>query len=302
MNHMKSKRIYKRFRAAACLCLFLFLTLSGCAGESGSGVSAPLQASQVIRLSVQSEYMEREMPCMIYLPKGHGGGDTYPVWYGLHAYGSNETMWIHDVGVDKAADALIDAGEIKPLIMVFPLTKYDSMKTIQEDMKNGKQGEGRMDRFVCEELVPYIDSHYDTVKTADGRFVGGFSMGGMIALRIAFRHTDLFSKAGGYSAAVPASDYAGRQLEAWLYPDENIDEIEDIAGFDKEKGFDKLHVYIDCGSDSDPFSGGLKSLYEALQNREIRSEYYMYDGGHDIHHVIDNIEDYLKFYCAKDPN
>ena len=45
-----------------------------------TGFQLPLQESQVIELSLKSDSMEREMPLIIYLPKGYGDGENYPVW------------------------------------------------------------------------------------------------------------------------------------------------------------------------------------------------------------------------------
>ncbi|MHB8131219.1 MAG: alpha/beta hydrolase [Mobilitalea sp.] len=282
--------------------VFMCLTLCGCAGKNTDlrsiGFSEPLKESQLISLSLESNCYERKMPCMIYLPKGYGDGKDYPVWYGLHGNSSDESMWI-DNGVGEAADELIDNGEIEPIIMVFHYTKNATFKEITKDLEeDGNLGESKMDQFICEELIPYIDSHYYTVASADGRNIGGFSLGGMIALRIAFHHTDMFSKVGGYSAAVISSDYSDRQLEEWLFPYDNVDKMDDISDFDKEKGFDKLEVFLDAGNINDPFSVGLQSLYDALQTRGIKSEFHLYDGGHTLRK--DSIRDYLKFYAARD--
>lgn len=276
------------------------LILSGCSGSKtdlrSMGYYKPLTESRVISLSVESIYMDREMPCMIYLPKGYGYGKEYPVWYGLNSYSTTESMWI-DNGIVEAADELIDNEEIEPLIMIFPYTKDTTIKEITKDLEDGKIDERNMDQFIWKELVPYIDTHYYTITKANGRYIGGFSMGGMIALRIAFHHTDLFSKVGGYSAAVISNDYSGNQLEAWLYPNDNFDEIDDVSNFDKKMGFHNLHVYLDAGNSNDPFSIGLQSLHEALQNRGIQSEFELYEGGHTLRK--DSIKDYLKFYVGK---
>lgn len=278
--------------------VILYLVISGTRKKDdlkSSLFPEPLQESQVMKLSVKSEFMGREMPCMIYLPKGYGNGEEYPVWYGLNGYSSNEAMWVNN-GIAEYADKLIEKGEIKPLIMVFPYTKDASFQEISKDLEDGSIDERNIDRFLSQELVPYIDSHYFTKATADNRYIGGFSMGGMIALRIAFHHTDLFSKVGGYSAAVISSDYSDTQLEEWLYPNDDFDEISNITKFDKEKGFDKLKVQIDAGNSNDPFSVGLQSLYEALQKRGITTEFQLYDGGHTLRR--DSIKHYLKFYAA----
>lgn len=258
------------------------------------GFREPLMKSQVIELSLESEYMDRNMPYIIYLPKGYGNGTTYPVWYGLNSYSTNEAMWINN-GIDVAADELIDKGDIEPVIMVFPYTKDATLKEIEKDLEDGIINERNFDQFLCKELIPYIDTHYYTVAKPEGRFIGGFSLGGMIALRIAFHHTDLFSKVGGYSAGVLYSDFSDKQLEEWLYPNEVI---HDIEAFDKMKGFQNLTVQLDAGNSNDPFSVGLESLHEALQKRGISSEFELYDGGHTLRRT--KLKDYLKFYARKD--
>jgi enterochelin esterase-like enzyme len=256
------------------------------------GFDEPLATSYVIELSLDSDYMDQSMPYIIYLPKGYGDGATYPVWYGLNSYSTDESMWI-DNGTAIAANELIESGEINPMIMVFPYTKDATIKEITKDLEDGAIDERNIDRYLTKELIPYIDSHYYTMANPEYRYIGGFSMGGMIALRIAFHHTDLFSKVGGYSAAVISDDYSDRQLEEWLYPN---DTIEDVESFDREKGFRKLTVQLDAGNSNDPFSVGIESLYEALQTRGISSEFQLYDGGHTLRK--DSIQDYLRFYAG----
>lgn len=258
------------------------------------GFREPLTTSQVIELTLDSKYLKRSMPYIIYLPKSYGNGDKYSVWYGLNSYSTNEAMWINN-GAATAADELIDTGEIEPLIMVFPYTKDASLKEIEEDLKDGIVDERNFDQFLCREVIPYIDTHFDTKNKPEDRYIGGFSLGGMIALRIAFHHTELFSKVGGYSAGVLYSDYSGTQLEKWLYPNEAID---DLRGFDTRKGFQKLSVMLDVGNSNDPFAVGLKSLHEALQKRGVNSQFELFDGGHTLRR--EKLKDYLKFYVQKE--
>lgn len=275
----------------------LFLLLIGCSSDDppSIAISEPLEKSQITKLSVDSKYLDKKVPYIVYLPKGYGDGTEYPVWYGLHSYGKNERMWI-DNGIAETADELIDSGEIDPLIMVFPFVQDASLKEIEADLKDdGRLDERNVDKFISKELIPYIDSQYFTLTSQDGRFIGGFSMGGMLALRIAFHHTDLFTKVGGYSPAIISNDYSDQQLEEWLFPN-NEDEIDDVVTFAKEKGFTNLNIYMDAGNSNDPFTVGLQSLYKALQLRNIESEFIIYDGGHSLQ--TDLVKDYLKFYTG----
>lgn len=278
--------------------MLLCMLFIGCksANSRSIAVSEPLENSQIIKLSMESKYLDKKVPYIVYLPKGYGDGTEFPVWYGLHSFSMNETMWINN-GIAEAADELIDSGEIDPLIMVFPFVKDATLREIEADLKDdGKLDERNVDKFISKELIPYIDSHYFTITSQDGRFIGGFSMGGMMALRIAFHHTDLFTKVGGYSPGVLSNDYSDRQLEKWLFPNDNVDEIDDLVAFAKEKGFTNLNIYMDAGNANDPFTVGLQSLYEALQLRNIKSEFIIYDGGHSLQTNL--IKDYLKFYTG----
>ena len=298
----KDKEIQRMGFAFAFLLLMALIFPLSCAYASNDSdtsvpdVNEPLHQSQVVRLSYESIHMGIKVPFMVYLPAGYGNGEKYPVWYGLHGYSSSENMWLQTAGVGKTADQMIKRGEIRPLIMVFPLTRYDSAKVIREDMMDGKRDASQMERFVCSELVPYIDSHYNTEKSPDSRYIGGFSMGGYFALEIAFRHPDLFSKVGGYSPALMYSDFSGRQFEKWIFPGYDAEQICDPAAFARDQGLGRLKVYLDCGSVNEPFSDGAQSLYKALKERGISVEFQMHGGGHSLQ--LGKMEEYLLFYCG----
>ena len=296
---MSSKNIIKKLIPSITIAI-LSILLIGCKKSDSRNIAVikPLEKSEIITLTMESKYLDKKVPYIVYLPKGYGDGSEHPVWYGLHSFSMNETMWVNN-GIAEAADELIDSGEIEPLIMVFPFVKEASLKEIEADINDdGKLDERNVDKFISAELIPYIDSQYFTVTSQDGRFIGGFSMGGMMALRIAFHHTDLFSKVGGYSPGVLSNDFSDKQLEQWLFPNDNVDEIDDVAAFAKEKGFTNLNIYMDAGNANDPFTVGLQSLYEALQLRNVKSEFIIYDGGHSLQTSL--IKDYLKFYTGID--
>ena len=293
-----NKISYKSILLTAVIVLMCIFSC-GCKAKRTRNIAViePLEQSQISSLSIKSKYLDKNVRFMIYLPKGYGDGTEYPVWYGLHGFSMNETAWINH-GIAEAADELIDEGIIDPLIMVFPFVKDATLKEIEADLADdGKLGERNIDKFISQELISYIDSQYFTITSQDGRFIGGFSMGGMMALRIAFHHTDLFSKVGGYSPGVLYNDFSDKQLEEWLFPNDNIDEIDDVEAFAKEKGFNKLNIYLDAGNENDPFAVGVQSLYEALQRRNITSEFIIYDGGHSIQTEL--LKDYLVFYTGK---
>ena len=202
-------------------------------------------------------------------------------------------MWL-DADAVEAADDMTGQGELQPMIMVFPLTRYDSAKAILEDMSDGVRGESGMGRFLTKELTPYIDAHFDTLDSPEGRFIGGYSMGGYFALEIALQHPDLFGKAGAFSPALPYSDFSGGQFEKWLFPDAGPELASDAATFARDMGLDKVQVYLDCGQVNDPFSEGAQSLNLALRERRIPVTFSVHDGGHTLQ--PDKIPEYLQFF------
>ena len=60
------------------------------------------------------------MPYRVYLPPGYTEGTRhYPSLYLLHGMGGSDREW-QDLGIASAADRLIAAGQIAPLIIVMP--------------------------------------------------------------------------------------------------------------------------------------------------------------------------------------
>lgn len=65
-------------------------------------------------------------------------------------------------------------------------------------------------------VVPYIDSKYNTINDRNGRYIGGSSMGGYIALYYGLRHSELFSKIGGHMPSVKIGSYIKANAEKYL--------------------------------------------------------------------------------------
>ena len=284
--------IRARHALAALLSLAFIFPLLSCTPAPTAPIPTPLPASQTTRLTIESTAMDVTVPFIVYLPSGYTPAQKYPVWYAMHGYSSTEKWWLSDAHAGERADALLAYGDLAPMIMVFPYTRYDDAKTIEADMADGVRGPSRMERFLCDELVPYIDAHYSTIAAPEGRYIGGFSMGGMFALQIGLHRTDLFGKIGAYSPALIYIDFSGDHFERWLSSDPA--DASKLSGYAAAHGMDKLSIYLDCGGESDPFSAGAASLNEALIARGISVEFHPHEGGHSLDLAL--VDDYLLFY------
>lgn len=279
-----------RLLAVFLLVLFIWVSLTSAGAE--------VYTSQTLRFTLQSDPMGFAVPYMVYLPPDYTADNRYPVWYALHSYSGSENQWLQEAGIGHIADSLIISGALAPMLMVFPLTRYDSAKVIQQDLLDGKRDATRMEQFLCGELIPAIDAQYATQAEPQGRYIGGFSMGGQFALQIGLRHPELFSKIGAYSPAIADTAYGAGQLERWLYGTVLQPGLTPDPQFAAQHNFTSLRIFMDCGIENDPFAEAIQALADALTARGVQVTMQSHPGGHTLR--ADLLESYLLFYGATD--
>ncbi len=291
------------------LSVIISLVLSGCGSSPQSGTQEKtepqLEASQLKRIAIDSKLLKKKLNVNLYLPKGYGSGEKYPVLYMLHGYSGNEDGWMPGLRLNDKADELIESGRIRPLIIVSPqignsygINSSKETRTLGTP-PNASLDEGMYEDYLYKELVTYIDSNYSTIDSRDGRFIGGLSMGGFAALHIAFSHIDMFRKAGGHSPALFIDGFPNN-LGQWLYPAEDVRRNRDPVYIAQDKDLKSLEVYLDCGDkDGYRFYEGCEKLYKILQSKGVKSEYHLNPGLHDGAYWETNAEKYLLFYAGK---
>lgn len=137
--------------------------------------------------------------CLVYLPPKYAEStERYPVIYYLHGGSGNqrEGRWMI-----RKVDAAIQTGKMKPVIIVCPQALPIGWY-INANVTDPKVTSGPIEDVMIDDLIPYIDSHYRTIATREGRGIEGFSMGGRGTLMLAFKHPDLFCAASSVAGAV----------------------------------------------------------------------------------------------------
>lgn len=127
----------------------------------------------------------------VYLPPGyHDTNKSYPVIYYFHSLGgSNERMFAEGNKIQPLLDKAIASGIIEPFIMVVP--NYSS-PTLGSWFENSEVS-GRWLDYTIKEVLPYVDTHFRTIKHRDSRGLAGEFIGGYGALKFAMLHPDFFS-------------------------------------------------------------------------------------------------------------
>ncbi|QNU68094.1 esterase [Ruminiclostridium herbifermentans] len=256
------------------------------------------------KITISSVALQKEMRVNVYLPKEYSQNKKYPVLYLIHGYTGNEDSWFPDLQVERKADKLIENKEIEPLIIVSP--QIDNSYGINSEVFSIENGiapshfdKGMYEDYLYKELIPYIDANYSTIASKEGRYIGGLSMGGWVALHMAFTYTDMFSKVGGHSPAIFIDQYPGSAM-AFLYPTEKLRNERDPIRVAESKDLTSLKVFLDCGdNDSYQFYEGCEQLNEILKSKGVDSQYHLSAGEHDGAYWEANVEKYLKFYAGK---
>jgi len=274
---MKSKRTLFTMISA----FVVVLTLAGC---------RPSAFPRTKRITISSTALAGQARVIIYLPSGYDKKEKYPVLYALHGYGADEKTWLSSLGAGRTADRLIGEGRISPLIIVAPYIADSWGLNTPAD---------RYEDFLCRELIAYVDGHYSTIAARSGRYIGGISMGGATALRLAFTHQDLFGKAGGHSPALWPGEVPGA-MSLWVYANEGLRDERDPLRLARTRDLQGLQVYLDCGEQDDSeFQAGCKELDGILRARGIETELHLSPGAHDDKYWRPMIEEYLLFYAGK---
>lgn len=255
---------------------------------------------------------------MVYLPPSYETKPTrrYPVAYYLHGLSGGETDWLSRAAIDAVADSLIAAG-LPEMIIVMPdgddswyddiadpmsyATCLDSIRS--ESAERGCVKSARYDTYIARDLVGYVDAHYRTRADAAHRAIGGLSMGGYGAIKLALQFPGEFAAAASHSGVLsprligpnpftlppryaatadtllrlklPGPTVLGRDLGRWLDNDPAI-----LAARLQSSGRPIPAIYMDVGS-SDPFLHENQAFDFELRRLGIAHEYHEYPGTHN---------------------
>lgn len=180
----------------------------------------------------RSEILKNERDIILWLPPSYFQeiNRRYPVLYmhdGQNLFDPDTSYAGMDWQVDETASKLIKKDKIKEIIVVGINNTADRL----EEYSFGEKADKYI-RFITEELKPFIDKNYRTKNDRENTAVIGSSMGGLISFIIAWKHPEIFSKAGCMSSS-------------FYYNNEKV-----FSMIDEYKGEKKqIKYYIDHGED-----------------------------------------------------
>lgn len=165
-------------------------------------------------------YTQKERRVRILLPKNYEENQDqfYPVLYmldGQNVYHSREAYAGHSW---KVIPHLKNNPQIPDLMIVtidndgdHRLNEYTPwpMNPAEVEKTNQMGGLGQAHaRWIVDEVKPFIDSHYRTIKDKQSTFLAGSSLGGLMAAYIGAQYPEVFGGLGVFSLASWVNDQA----------------------------------------------------------------------------------------------
>lgn len=238
------------------------------ANRWGSGVEVPahdrdfyavkaVPHGQMREILFPSPSTDTQRRAFVYTPPGYDQetDKRYPVLYLQHGFGENEYGWSVQGYAGLIMDNLLAEKKTRPfiIVMTYGMTNDTRIGGIRSfDIRP-------FQTVLCDELIPYIDSHFRTRADQPHRAMAGLSMGGMETKTITLKKLDTFSHIGLFSGgSIAPSD------------------IEDFEAFKKSNRL----VFVsygghELGSGGQRRGGDPQDASTALKEAGINSHFYV---------------------------
>lgn len=276
---MLTRRDFARFAAAGTATSFAAPSLA----ESVS--------STVAIQPLTSSHVPGELAVAIYRPPGYDRqrAELYPLLLLLHGGNGSEQDILY---FKPVIDAEILAGRLPPVVIAMPSAR----RSLYMDYHDGSQ---RWESFILRDVLPFLRRSEHVVQTRERSYIGGLSMGGLGALRIAFKHPHMFAAVAALEPAVEATltwQGVGPETRFWrpetvLYPifgqpvDARYWEANNpatIASRDPNRLLG-LGIYLEVGDQDMLFLyEGVEFLHRVLFDARLAHEYRLVHGAEHV--------------------
>jgi enterochelin esterase-like enzyme len=257
-----------------------------------------LQAGQVLAYSFHSQTLGRDWRYNAYLPDGYEHSNLrYPVLFMLHGFSENENAWVTKGHINEAADNLIAAGEISPVVIIMPGSGDNWYLDLKE----------KIETAFIEEMIPEVERTFRIIPEREGRGIGGDSMGGYGALRFILKYPEQFGVTLLMSPAIyvpepPLTSAArrgtvfGNPFDAEIWQSVNYPSL--INGF-----FAKnlpIALFLNAGDHDDyEIETQIGPLYKMMREHKFPVAMRVTAGIHDFAVWRAELPDALRFICGE---
>lgn len=253
------------------------------------GFSFYARAGSVDTVTIASASMKKEFKCVVVKPNGYKKNKaSYPVVYLLHGYSGAYNNWIQRV---PQLSAFADAYNV---LIVCPEGGYSSWY-----FDSPVDSAMRYESYVASEVPNYIDAHYHTIKSREGRAITGLSMGGHGGLFLGFRHADQFGACGSMSGGVDLNAVRNK-YDIIKRIGDTVTHVDNwkkysVVNMVEQYPKDSLAIIIDCGVE-DFFYDINKELHQKMVRLKIPHDYIERPGKHNWEYWANAVQYQLLYF------
>jgi enterochelin esterase-like enzyme len=211
-------------------------------------------------------------PTVVYLPPGYDPARRFPVVYLLQRFPGSPYQYVDGIDLPSYADPRIAAGSLPPFIAVIPPAGIDAYHG---------DWTGVWERYLVDDVVPWVDGNLPTVDDRHGRVLAGLSAGGYGAVDIGLRHPYLFSTLEAWSGY-----FRPLRAGALLHADGAVKDAHDPSLLVRREA-DLLRrlgtrFFLSCGTTHDRETAAETKAFSAeLRTLRLPHRLWLAPGGHD---------------------
>ena len=238
-------------------------------------------------LHFSSKILAKHVGAYVILPDA--GEPPFATFYLLHGLSDDYTIWLRRTSIERYAQQY-------PLIIVMP----DGYRGFYTDNDAGPA----YATYIAEELIATIERTFPAKRDRASRGVGGLSMGGYGALRLALGYPHLFAAATSHSGAVmhgsrphPRPGGALQPAEFHrIFGDDPTGTDHDVLALAQrcQSRGTLPHIRIDCGTEDDLIADN-RELHRKLEALKVPHEYEEFPGRHDWAYWDQHVQEALAF-------
>ncbi len=240
-------------------------------------------------ITIKSDHLKGRGDICVFVPKGEKL-ENLPIAILLHGVYGSAWAWAFSGGAHQVAQKLIDAGNIKPMILAMP--------------SDGLWGDGSgymahdgmdFEKWIAEDVVAAVRESIPQASEKSSLFISGLSMGGFGALKIGSKYGGQFAGISAHSSITEAGQMALFVEEPLSAYRQAIRANEDVFTSIIENKPTLPPLRFDCGAD-DPLIEYNRQLHSLLEQASIAHIYTEFSGGHEWDYWHKHLEDTLLFF------
>lgn len=224
-------------------------------------------ASTVSPFRYASAALHRDQTALVYLPSGEAPLGGWPVLYLLHGLDGAPGDWSELGNIKATLDKLIASHRAQPMALVMP---EGGNSWYVDSAAVG--GPGDYETAVGSDLMDAVEDAFPVGADREHRAIGGVSMGGYGALRLALGHPERFAAVAALSPAIwqnvprsPDEPGGARHDHAPAMPYfQRVDPDTVVVGIDLPPA--GSHFGTAFGSPFDPKRFNAANVFTLLQN------------------------------------